>query len=65
MNFRSIWYSGKNFDKFLDRIKATFGSDILIRYGDWSACSRMGNVMPTMIEGLSTAIHKIYYNVLI
>jgi hypothetical protein len=47
-------------DKFLNKIKDTFGENILIGYGNWSRSTQMKHFMPTMNKGLRKQIHKKY-----
>jgi hypothetical protein len=60
MKFRQYSYGKKSIDKFLHRIKETFGKNILIGYGNWSRSSQMKHFMPTMNKGLRKQIHKKY-----
>jgi len=52
--------SKKSIDKFLNKIKETFGENILIGYGNWSRSTQMKHFMPTMNKGLRKQIHKRY-----
>lgn len=65
MKFRQYSYGRKSLDKFLNKIQETFGSNILIGYGNWSRSTQMKNFMPTMNKGLRKAIHKKYDTVTI
>ena len=47
-------------DTFLNKIKETFGENILIGYGNWSRSTQMKHFMPTMNKGLRKLIHKKY-----
>ena len=60
MKFRQYSYSKKSIDTFLNKIKETFGENILIGYGNWSRSSQMKHFMPTMNKGLRKLIHKKY-----
>ena len=60
MNFRQYSYGKKSIDTFLNKIKETFGDNILIGYGNWSRSTQMKHFMPTMNKGLRKVIHKKY-----
>jgi len=60
MKFRQYSYGKKSIDTFLNKIKETFGSNVLIGYGNWSRSSQMKHIMPTMNKGLRKLIHKKY-----
>uniref|UniRef100_A0A6C0CNI7 Transposase n=1 Tax=viral metagenome TaxID=1070528 RepID=A0A6C0CNI7_9ZZZZ len=60
MKFRQYSYGKKSMDNFLNRIKETFGDNILIGYGNWSRNTQMKHFMPTMNKGLRKQIHKKY-----
>jgi hypothetical protein len=60
MKFRKYSYSNKSIDTFLNKIKETFGENILIGYGNWSRSTQMKHFMPTMNKGLRKLIHKKY-----
>jgi hypothetical protein len=60
MKFRSYSYGKKTIDVFLNKIKDTFGENLLIGYGNWSRDTQMKNFMPTMNKGLRKLIHKKY-----
>ena len=60
MNFRQYSYGKKSIDTFLNKIQETFGSNILIGYGNWSRSTQMKHFMPTMNKGLRKLIHKKY-----
>ena len=60
MKFRQYSYGKKSIDTFLNKIKETFGSNILIGYGNWSRDTQMKHFMPTMNKGLRKQIHKRY-----
>jgi hypothetical protein len=60
MKFRQYSYSKKSIDTFLNKIKETFGENIIIGYGNWSRSSQMKHFMPTMNKGLRKLIHKKY-----
>lgn len=60
MKFRQYSYGKKSIDAFLNKIKETFGENILIGYGNWSRSTQMKNMMPTMNKGLRKLIHKKY-----
>ena len=60
MKFRRYSYSKKSMDKFLNKIKKTFGENILIGYGNWSRKTQMKHFMPTLGRGLRKEIHKKY-----
>jgi hypothetical protein len=60
MKFRQYSYGKKSIDTFLNKIKGTFGENILIGYGNWSRSSQMKYTMPTMNKGLRKLIHKKY-----
>ena len=60
MKFRSYSYGKKSVDMFLNKIKETFGDNILIGYGNWSRDTQMKNFIPTMNKGLRKFIHKKY-----
>ena len=57
MKFRQYSYGKKSIDTFLNKIKETFGENILIGYGNWSRSSQMKY---TMNKGLRKLIHKKY-----
>jgi hypothetical protein len=66
MKFRHYSYEQKSLDKFIHRIKETFGSDILIGYGNWSLnTTNMKYYEPTMNKGIRKLIHKKYDTVTI
>jgi hypothetical protein len=60
MKFRSYSYGKKSVDVFLNKIKETFGDNLLIGYGNWSRDSQMKHFMPTMNKGLRKLIHRKY-----
>ena len=60
MKFRSYSYGKKSIDVFLNKIKETFGENILIGYGNWSRDTQMKHFMPTMNKGLRKLIHRKY-----
>jgi hypothetical protein len=60
MRFRQYSYGKKSIDTFLNKIKETFGDNILIGYGNWSRSTQMKHFMPTMNKGLRKQIHKKY-----
>jgi hypothetical protein len=60
MKFRQYSYGKKSIDTFLNKIKETFGENILIGYGNWSRSTQMKHFMPTMNKGLRKLIHKRY-----
>ena len=60
MKFRQYSYGKKSMDNFLNKIKETFGENILIGYGNWSRSTQMKHFMPTMNKGLRKLIHKKY-----
>jgi hypothetical protein len=60
MKFRQYSYGKKSIDTFLNKIKETFGENILIGYGNWSRDTQMKFFMPTMNKGLRKLIHKKY-----
>jgi hypothetical protein len=60
MKFRQYSYGKKSIDIFLNKIKETFGENILIGYGNWSRITQMKHFMPTMNKGLRKLIHKKY-----
>jgi hypothetical protein len=60
MNFRQYSYGKKSIDTFLNKIKETFGENLLIGYGNWSRDTQMKFFMPTMNKGLRKLIHKKY-----
>lgn len=60
MQFRQYSYGKKSIDTFLNKIKETFGENILIGYGNWSRSSQMKHFMPTINKGLRKLIHKKY-----
>ena len=60
MKFRQYSYGKKSIDTFINKIKETFGENILIGYGNWSRSSQMKHFMPTMNKGLRKIIHKKY-----
>ena len=60
MKFRQYSYGKKSMDKFLNKIKETFGENILIGYGNWSRNTQMKHFMPTLNKGLRKQIHKKY-----
>ena len=60
MKFRQYSYGKKSIDTFLNKIKETFGYNILIGYGNWSRSTQMKHFMPTMNKGLRKQIHKKY-----
>jgi len=65
MKFRQYSYGKKSIDKFLNKIKETFGNNILIGYGNWSRSTQMKHFMPTMNKGLRKQIHKKYNTITI
>ena len=60
MKFRQYSYGKKSIDTFLNKIKETFGDNVLIGYGNWSRSTQMKHIMPTMNKGLRKLIHKKY-----
>lgn len=60
MKFRQYSYGKKSMDNFMNKIKETFGDNILIGYGNWSRSTQMKHFMPTMNKGLRKQIHKKY-----
>ena len=60
MKFRQYSYGKKSIDTFLNKIKETFGENILIGYGNWSRSTQMKHFMPTMNKGLRKLIHNKY-----
>ena len=60
MKFRQYSYGKKSIDTFLNKIKETFGENLLIGYGNWSRDTQMKFFMPTMNKGLRKLIHKRY-----
>jgi hypothetical protein len=60
MKFRQYSYGKKSIDTFLNKIKETFGENILIGYGNWSRSTQIKHFMPTMNKGLRKLIHKKY-----
>jgi hypothetical protein len=60
MKFRQYSYGKKSIDTFLNKIKETFGENILIGYGNWSRSTQMKHFMPTMNKGLRKQIHTKY-----
>jgi len=60
MKFRQYSYGKKSIDTFLNKIKETFGENILIGYGNWSRDTQMKFFMPTINKGLRKLIHKKY-----
>ena len=60
MKFRQYSYGKKSIDTFLNKIKETFGENIIIGYGNWSRSTQMKHMMPTMNNGLRKLIHKKY-----
>ena len=60
MKFRQYSYGKKSIDTFLNKIKETFGENILIGYGNWSRSTQMKHFMPTMNKGLRKLIHRRY-----
>jgi hypothetical protein len=58
MKFRQYSYGKKSIDVFLNKIKETFGENLLIGYGNWSRDTQMNFFMPTMNKGLRKLIHK-------
>jgi hypothetical protein len=60
IKFRQYSYGKKSIDTFLNKIKETFGENILIGYGNWSRSTQMKHFMPTMNKGLRKLIHKKY-----
>ena len=65
MKFRQYSYGKKSIDTFLNKIKETFGENILIGYGNWSRSTQMKHFMPTMNKGLRKLIHKKYHTITI
>jgi hypothetical protein len=51
MKFRTYSYGKKSVDVFLNKIKETFGDNLLIGYGNWSRDTQMKHFMPTMNKG--------------
>jgi hypothetical protein len=60
MKFRQYSYGKKSIDTFINKIKETFGENILIGYGNWSRSTQMKHIMPTINKGLRKLIHKKY-----
>ena len=60
MKFRQYSYGKKSIDTFLNKIKETFGENLIIGYGNWSRDTQMKFFMPTMNKGLRKLIHKKY-----
>ena len=58
---RKLWrhsYGKSSVDTLLNKIKKTFGSNVLIGYGDWSRSAQTKHITPTMGKGLRRLIHK-------
>ena len=51
-------YARRSEDRFLNRIKSTFGANAVIAYGDWSRSSQMRHFVPTKGTGLRKSIAK-------
>uniref|UniRef100_A0A6C0E3V2 Uncharacterized protein n=1 Tax=viral metagenome TaxID=1070528 RepID=A0A6C0E3V2_9ZZZZ len=51
MKFSQYSYGKKSIDTFLNKIKETFGENLLIGYGNWSRDTQMKFFMPTMNKG--------------
>jgi len=60
MLFRQYSYGKKSVDKFINKIKETFGDNIIIGYGNWSRDTQMKGCLPTMNKGLRRLICKKY-----
>ena len=60
MKFRSYSYGKKTIDVFLNKIRKTFGENLLIGYGNWSRDTQMKHFIPTMNKGLRKEIHRKY-----
>jgi hypothetical protein len=60
MKFRQYSYGKKSIDTFLNKIKETFGDNVIIGYGNWGRTTQMKHMMPTMNKGLRKLIHKKY-----
>jgi hypothetical protein len=60
MGFRQYSYGKKSINTFLNKIKETFGENLLIGYGNWSRSTQMKHIMSTMNKGLRKLIHKKY-----
>jgi hypothetical protein len=60
MKFRSYSYGKKSVEVFLNKIKESFGDNLLIGYGNWSRDTQMKHFMPTMNKGLRKLIHRKY-----
>ena len=58
LKWRRFVYGQKSEDKFLNRMAATFGSDAVIAYGDWSRSSQMRHFVPTKGVGMRKLIAK-------
>ena len=65
MSFRSYCYSQKSIDRFLNKISNTFGSNIVIGYGNYSRSTQMKFYEPTINIGLRRLIHKRYNTITI
>lgn len=66
MKFRQHAYGQKGIDRFLDRIRETFGENLLIGYGNWSqGATQMRNNAPSLGKGLRKLIHRRYDTVTI
>jgi hypothetical protein len=63
--WRTWIYKRKSEDKFLQRIKDTYGDNLLLCYGDWSEEQSMKFIMPTKGIGLRRLISKKFKTVLI
>jgi len=60
MKFRIYSYGKKSVDMFLNKIKETFGDNLLIGYDNWRRDTQMKHFMPMMNKGLRKLIHRKY-----
>ena len=60
MKLRRYSYGNRSIDTLLNKIEKTFGSSVLIGYGNWSRSTQMKHTMPTMGKGLRKLTHKRY-----
>jgi hypothetical protein len=63
MKWRQFVYTQKSEDRFLNKIRETFGENAMIAYGDWSRTTQMKHFMPTKGVGLRKLIAKKFQTV--
>lgn len=58
MKLRSFIYARKSVDTFINRIKSTYGEDIVLAYGDWGGAYCFKGCAPSLGKGLRSKIAR-------